>query len=48
MPKNMKTTEYGTNNIHNLSTVQHKIIWTYEYLFVKIDEGSFSVILCGF
>ena len=30
MLKNMKTTEYGTSSIHNLSTGQHKIIRTYK------------------
>ena len=33
---NLKTTEYATNSIHNLSTRQHKIIRMFEWLFVKI------------
>ena len=41
--KHMKTTEYGTKSIHNLSTGQHKIIRMYEKLFVEIVKGSFSL-----
>ena len=48
MPKNMKTTEYGTNSIDNLSTGQHKIILIHEQIFVEIAEVSFPDILCSF
>ena len=48
MTKNMKTAEYGTNSIHNLSAGQHKIIRIQEKLFVEIAKGSFPVILCSF
>ena len=44
----MKTAEYGTNSIHNLSAGQHKIIRIHEKLFVEIAKGSFPVILCSF
>ena len=48
MVKNLKTTEYGMNSIHGLSTGQYKRIQMYEWLWLKIVEASFPVILRNF
>ena len=48
MVKNMQTTEYGMNGIHDLSKRQHKRTRICESVWMEIVEASFPVNLCNF